>query len=197
VKPFLVGILLAGGFCCTGQTPVSVPDQPLPYVAISDSERFHHYVHSMFNTETLLRSAAGSGILQWSDTPSEWGQGTAGYARRYTNSYAQHMIRQTISYGLSSTFDEDNRYLRSEGRGAGSRIVYAINSTFLARRSTGHRRLSSSRIGAVVATAFISRTWQPHSTNGAQNALSSVAVTFASEIGFNVAREFLPAVFLR
>jgi hypothetical protein len=29
----------------------------------------------MFNTETLLRSAAGSGILQWSDTPSEWGQG--------------------------------------------------------------------------------------------------------------------------
>ena len=61
-----------------GQTPDAAPARLPPYLAVTQPERFHYYVHSMFNLETGLSSGAGAGILQWSDTPSEWGQGTAG-----------------------------------------------------------------------------------------------------------------------
>jgi hypothetical protein len=52
--------------------------------------------------------------------------------------------------------------------------------------------LGYSRPGAVVATSFISREWQPYSTNGAQNAEASIGDALGSEVGFNVFREFLP-----
>jgi hypothetical protein len=70
--------------------------------------------------------------------------------------------------------------------------MYAVESTFLAHRSDGARRLSYSRLGAALATAFISRAWQPPSTRGPEHALGSFGTTMGSEIGFNVVREFLP-----
>lgn len=90
---------------------------------------------------------------------------------------------------------EDNRYVRLGEGSAGTRLKYAVESTFLARRDDGTRRLSYSRFIGVVATGFISREWQPHSTSDLQSAGSSMGFTLASEAGFNVAREFLPKVF--
>jgi len=158
-------------------------------------ERFHHYVSGTFSVESLVRSAAGAAILQGTNTPSEWGQGAEGYARRFGNSYAQHITRQTIMYGASDMLDEDNRYLPSGRTGAGPRLKYAIESTFLARRHDGSRRLSFSRLGSYAAVAFISREWQARSTNGAQNAATSFGTTLGSEVGFDIAREFLPSIF--
>jgi hypothetical protein len=201
VKTALIGCgLFLGGFACPGQSPetgeslaVGVPQ----YVAPTHSERFRYYLKHTFSVESLVRGAAGSGISQWSDTPSEWGQGAAGYARRYGNSYAHHTIRQSIIYGVADVLGEDNRYIRSERRGFKSRVMYGIESTFLARRADGTRRPSYSRIAGLVATAFISRLWQPHSTNGAQNAWNSMGSTAGTEVGFNVVREFLPNGFRR
>ena len=168
---------------------------PASYQPPTQGERFHHYLKGTFSVESLLRSAAGSGFLQATNTPSEWGQGAAGYARRVGNSYAQHIMRQTILFGASDLLHEDNRYIRSGEQTAGERVRYALESTFLARKTDGSRRLSYSRIVSVVAVAFLSREWQPHSTNGAQNAASNIGITIGSEAGFNVAREFLPKLF--
>ena len=119
------------------------------------------------------------------------GQSADGYFRRFGNSYGEHVIRQTIIYGLSSTLGEDNHYIRSERHGVGPRVIYAVESTFLARRSDGTRRLSYSRLGGALATAFISRAWQPPSVSGPQHAIGSFGSTMGSEIGFNVLREFV------
>ncbi|HWF08870.1 MAG TPA: hypothetical protein VG297_10415 [Bryobacteraceae bacterium] len=162
---------------------------------MTQSERFHHYVAGTFSVESIVRSAAGAGILQRADTPTEWGQGGAGYARRFGNSYAQHIMRQTIRYGVSDMLHEDNRYMLSGETAVGARIKYAVASSFLARRDDGTRRVSISRLGGYVAVAFISREWQPHTTNGAQNAASNIGNTVATEVGFNIAREFFPRFF--
>jgi hypothetical protein len=212
--------ILAGALGCLGQTPapdsdpppnasdinapLSAPDTDAPrhalvapanpriYVPLTRSERFSRYAKGLYNPEALLRSAAGAGIQQASNTPHEWGQGAEGYFRRYGNSYAEYLVRQTIMYGASSALDEDNRFFRSDRQGYGSRSLYAAESTFLARRSDGSRRLSYSRLTALVATGFISREWQPRSTNGVRSAFGSIATTAGTEVGFNVFREFLP-----
>ena len=71
-------------------------------------------------------------------------------------------------------------------------MAYAVESSFLARKPDGTRRLSYSRLGGYFAVAFISREWQPHSTNGAQNAATSFKTTLGSEVSFHITREFLP-----
>jgi len=164
---------------------------------MTQAERLDYYFKSTFGVEGLLRSAAGSGISQWQNTPSEWGQGAEGYGKRLANSYAQHIMRGTMMYSASSLLHEDNRYIPSVETAAGARLKYAVASSFLARHDDGTRHLSLSRLGSYVATAFISREWQPHSTNGAQNAVMSFGTAMGTTVGFNVAREFLPKVFRR
>jgi hypothetical protein len=212
-RTVLTSCLLAGGFACFGQTPDPRPvsetpaadavpaprlnSAPLVYIPMTQSERARYYVKSMFSLESFVRSGVGAGIRQWTNTPPEWGQGADGYARRFAHSFGENMVRQTITYGLSSALDEDNRYFRSERVGFGPRATYAVESTFLARRSDGTRKVSYSRIVGLVATAFISRTWQPPSIRGPSHAMGSLGSAVGSEIGFNIAREFLPSLLHR
>ena len=162
---------------------------------LTQAERFHTFVTRLFSAESVLRSAAGSAILQGTDTPHEWGQGAEGYGRRFANSYAQHIIRSTLMYGSSSILHEDNRYFRSGESGFWPRLKYAVASTIVARRDDGTRHLSFSRICSYTTVAFISRAWQPPSTRGPENAGSALGVAFGVEAAFNVAREFLPRTF--
>src|SRR6266849_6585843 len=172
----------------------SVASQQSMFTPMNKKERLHNYVRTTFSPESVMRSSFGAGISQWQNTPSEWGQGTEGYATRVANSYGQHVIRQTMMFGASSLLHEDNRYIPSQESGVGPRFRYAIESSFLARRDNGTRRLSYSRLGSYIATAFISREWQPHSTNGGQNAVMSLGTAMGTTVGFNVARDFLPKV---
>jgi hypothetical protein len=162
---------------------------------MTQSERFQHYVKGTFSVESILRSAVGAGISQGNDTPHEWGQGAEGYARRFGNSFGQQIMRQTLMYGAADFLHEDNRYLPSGESGAGARLKYAVASTFLARKDDGTRRFSYSRLGSTLAVAFISREWQPPSENKPRNAAASFGTTLGTEVGFNIAREFLPKVF--
>jgi len=187
----LAFVLLAGAIGCWGQTPPAPAAATLAYVAPTQSERLQHYLKSLVSPEAIARSAAGAGLQQLNNTPIEWGQGADGYLRRFANGYGEHLIRQTFLYGLSDALGEDNHYIRSERHGVGPRVMYAVESTFLARRSDGARRVSYSRLGAVLATAFISRAWQPPSTSGPEHAIGSFGTTMGTEIGFNVFRELV------
>ena len=183
-------LLLAAQCSCFAQTP-----QPPRFVPMTQAERNRHYLRSLVSPLAVVAAAAGSGISHWRDTPSEWKQGGAAYGRRIANSYAYHIMRQTMMFGASSVLDEDNRYLPFAGSGAKARLKYSIESTFLARRHDGSRRFSYSRIGATLGEAALSRTWQPHSTSTPPNVASSFGIAIAVDVGFNVAREFVP--FLR
>jgi len=212
-RTLLTSCLLAGGLACFGQTPdppkaaepapsdaapaARLSSAPLVYVPMTQAERARRYAKSLFSLEAIGRAAAGAGLQQWTNTPREWGQGAEGYGRRFANSFGENVVRQTITYGMSSALDEDNRYFASERTGFGSRTTYAVESTFLARRSDGTRRLSYSRITGLVATAFISRAWQPPSERGVGHAAGSLGTTVGTEIGFNIAREFLPSLLHR
>src|SRR5262249_8284373 len=173
----------------------STPAVPARYTPMTQREKLHYYVRHMFSVESVVRSAAGAAMLQGVDTPTEWGQGADGYGRRFANSYGQHIMRSTLMYGSSALLNEDNRYFRSGKAGFWPRLKYAIASSFLARHEDGSRGFSYSRVGSTVATSIISRAWQPPSTRGPENAVSSMGTAFGVEVGFNVAREFFPRIF--
>ncbi len=170
---------------------------PPVFVPMTEGERLRQYLKDTFHPITLVSSAAAAGIGQWRNSPREWGQGGEGYAKRFASSYAEHMVRQTMIFGLSSVLQEDDRWFPSGRSGAGTRIGYAVESTFLARRNDGRRRLSFSRIASFAGAAFVSRLWQPDSSSHAHNGAINVGTSVGVAAGFNVAREFLPAIFHR
>jgi len=153
------------------------------------------YLRGLVNPFSFVGAAAGAGWGQWRNRPEEWGQGGEGFARRYASGFATHITRDTIQYGLSTAFHEDTRYQPSGEMGFGARLKYAITETFAARRDDGSRHLAISRVGALVGASFVSRTWQPDSTNTMRSALVNLASTTGWSIGFSVAHEFMSTLF--
>jgi hypothetical protein len=178
----------------TPQNVSSPPGQPA-FVPMTESQRLREFFKDTVSPPSFVTSAANAGIGQARDRPEEWKQGGEGYGLRFASSFGTHIVRATLQFGASSLLHEDNRYIPSGQTGAKARIGYAVESTFLARRDDGSRRLSYSRIGAFAGAALISRLWQPDSTRTGRSAAINFGITMGVAAGFNVAREFLPRVF--
>ena len=161
---------------------------------LSQKERGKLYLDSMVNPLGYIKVAASAGIDQWEDKPEEWGQGASGYGKRFGDIFGQYAIQRTVRYGAASVLHEDNRYFNSGKKGFWPRTGYALASGVLARHDDGRRRVSISQIGGVAAGAFLSRLWQPPSRSSAGDGAESFGVTMATNIGFGVAKEFLPDV---
>jgi hypothetical protein len=159
---------------------------------MTQSERNHLYFSTMINPLSFARCAFSAGIDQLSDKPSEWEQGASGYGKRFANILGQYSIQRTVTYGLSSTLREDNRYFNSGKQGFWSRTGYALSSGILARHDDGTRQFSISQVGGVAAGAFLARTWLPPSQHSAGDAAVSFGITMGSNIGLGVMKEFLP-----
>jgi len=165
---------------------------PLEFSPMTRYERLENYASRLIGPEYIVSSAAAAGIMQLNNSPKEWGGGAEAYGWRVGNSFAQHVIRETLQYGVSATLHEDNRYFASRRSGFISRTKYAVMSTLLARRDNGTRSFSFSRIGGTAGAAFISREWQPRSTNSAGDGAVSFGISMGAQMGFNVFREFWP-----
>ncbi len=171
-----------------------IPGQPI-YVPLSKEERWRRYLSSLVSPASVVQSAAGAGINQWSNTPSEWHQGAEGYGRRFANSYGIHIARESIRSGAGALLDEDTRYIASSDTRFAPRLKHAVLSTFMCRTHTGQERVAFSSIGALAGSAFLSRAWQPSSTSQPADAMSNFGVGVGVAAATNVVHEFLPRVF--
>jgi hypothetical protein len=174
---------------------ISPPAVSPTYVPITEHERWHGYLKSLVSPGAALGSAAIAGINQWTNTPSEWGQGAAGYGCRFASSCGLHVVRQTIQTGGAALLHEDTRYIPSGETGFVPRLKYALTSTVTARSRDGSRHLSAPVIGGFVGAAFISRAWQPPSRSHPDDAISALGVSMGLAATKNVVREFCPRMF--
>jgi len=164
------------------------------YTPLTNHDRLHRYLRSLVGPDAFVSAAFTAGINQWTNTPGEWGQGAEGFGRRFGSSFGFHVVRRSIAAGAGALLDEDNRYIPSNATGFLPRLGYALTSTVIARSHDGSRHISISAIGSYTGAAFISRTWQPSSNAGPQDAVSAMGISLGLAAGTNVIREFLPHV---
>lgn len=164
---------------------------------LTETKRFQLYVVSTVGPVPLLGEAVGAGITQWENSPKEWGQGWGAYGERYGSNLAYNAIRETITYGTSIAFHEDNRYFASGKQGIWPRTGYAVLSTVTARHPDGRRTFSVSSVAGVLGASSISSIWGPHSWQGVEGIGKNAGISFAVTAGFNIVREFVSDVLHR
>ena len=170
------------------------PDEPSQ---LTEAKRFHLYLLSAGGPITILGEAIGAGVSQWENSPKEWGQGWNAYGERFGSNLAYNGIRQTITYGTSVIFHEDNRYFASHKNGFWARTGYAALSTVVAQHPDGRRTFSVSAVTGIVSASAISSIWGPSSWKGAGNIAGNAGLSLVTTAGFNIVREFLPDVLHR
>jgi hypothetical protein len=159
---------------------------------LTQHERNLLYGKSLINPVWYFKGGLSAAQNQWKDKPAEWGQGASGYGRRYGDIMGQYAIQKTTMFGLESLLHEDNRYFGSGKKGFWPRTGYALKSSILARHDDGQRYPSVSLLAGYASGAFLSRTWQPPSTNTAGDGAVSFGISMGWNIGFTVVKEFLP-----
>jgi hypothetical protein len=185
-KLVITAWLLAVATWANGQTLLPSPDND-PY-----APTFGHFLGSTFGPASLLRAAAGAGIEMKLDHPVEWGQGAEGYGKRYASSFSGHFINNSVHYGVAGMLGEEARYHPSGRHGVGSRLVYAVEATFVTHKvSTGNATLNVGELAGAFSSGFISRTWQPPSTDTRADAFKATSLTLAVSMGTNVFKEFV------
>lgn len=166
--------------------------QPAEPSRLTERMRFKGYLQNTFGPIPLTTAVVGAGFSHLLDSPTEWERGGSGYGKRVGNSLGFNAVRQTIAYGVSYAFQEDNRYFASGKKGFWPRTLYAATSPVMASHLDGHRSVSISSMSGIVGASFLSRTWSPSSWQGADNVATTIVLTYAYTAGFNFTREFVP-----
>jgi hypothetical protein len=164
------------------------------FKALRPGQRAKFYAKGLIGPFMFFSVAATAGITQATDVPKSWGQGAEGYGHRFGNYVEKQAVQRGLRLAGEEMLHEDNRYFGSGEQSAGRRIVYALKSSVMARRSDGTQHLSISGIGSIAGASFISRLWQPPTDNSAGDGAVSFGIGMGVNAGLNVLREFLPDV---
>jgi hypothetical protein len=203
-------VLLSASMACFAQTaPVGDPTsnaasvpankkllpKPAPeWQKITPKENFNHFVSMTFSPGAIIGYAAGAAINQGTNSPSEWGQGWSAYGKRVASSFGSTAVGNTIQYGTSFVFHDDNRYFRATGKSFGARLGNVIISPLLAHNDRGGRRFSTSAFLGGAAAATIPLTWSPSSWQGGSEIALNGAIWYGETAGINFVREFFPSI---
>jgi len=153
------------------------------------------YVKRTFRPKAAVGAAAGAGWAHLRHTPKEWGQGAAGFGKRFASSFGKHAVGSTINFGVSRARHEQMSYQPSGKRGLGPRMKHALVSTVVTRKTTtGRRTVAAGRISGAFGSGLISRTWQPASTSSFASGVASGGVSMGVSAGTHVVREFWPEI---
>jgi hypothetical protein len=150
-----------------------------------------NYLFDAYGPYPISGAAVAAGINQFNNAPPEWGQGMAGFGKRFGSDFAIAAIGTTARYGLAEVLKEDTLYYRCECRGLLPRMSHAVISTVTARRGPdGHRVFSFSALAAPYAGASAAiYGWYPNRF-GAKDALRLGSYNLLFYAGGNVALEF-------
>lgn len=172
--------------------------RPEPPSSISHELTFHErmgiYRSSVLSITTFASPALGAGIDQWQDDPTEWGQGMAGYGRRFGSALGRNLANKTLIFGVSALDKEDPRYFASESDGFASRTKHAAVSAFVSYKEDGSRMPAYAHFAGAYGSSFLAMTWYPPSQSTAHHALVQGTTKLAMNAGMNVLREFWPDI---
>jgi hypothetical protein len=183
-------LLLGSTLPLLGQN-VAGSDPPKP---LTLHERFDHYMRSVTGPGAIGKSLFTAGMKEWLDRRSEWGQGTAGYSRRFSYCYARRVTGNGIEFGVGHFIGEDPRYFRSTSRGVLSRAGHAVTSAFIAPTDGGGRRFAFARFAGAYGGAAVSNAWYPERLRGPGQTLERGSFSIAGEVSGNLFREFWPDI---
>ncbi len=175
-----------------GTVSAATSQDPPNYERPPESTLFRVYTFDLVGPYPLFMSAATAGIHQAQNSPSFWGQGFDGYARRFGSSVGIGIVTTTSRYALAEAVKEDTLYYECDCTGFGLRLRHAVISSFTGRRGAdGHRVISFASIAAPYAGTFTAvYGWYPRSY-GAGDAVRMGTYSLLGYIGGNISLEFL------
>ena len=162
------------------------------YTPITPKQKFTIASKDSFDYPLLLLGGAIAGMGQLTNSTPAFGQGAAGFARRFGTSYADQAIGNIMTEGLFPTLlHEDPRYFRRGTGSKWSRTFYAATRVFVTHTDAGTLRFNYSEVLGNATAVAISNSYYPDGHTMGSNVLKlgeQISIDAASQ----VLKEFWP-----
>lgn len=137
-----------------------------------------------------------AGISQAQNSEAGYGQGTAGYGKRFGAYFADGTIENfMVGAVIPSLLRQDPRYFRSGKGGFWRRTGYTVSRMFVTRTDSGHEQFNFSEIAGSALSAGISTySYHPHEDRTLRNTASVWGAELGSDAITVLLREFWPDV---
>jgi len=157
--------------------------------------KFVLFVQDSVEPVAFLASGFNAGLDQAEDTDSSYGQGAAGYGKRFGAEFAgQASSRFFKEFAYPWIFSEDPRYYRLARGPAGRRFLHAMEHAVVAHRDDGTRMFNYSEWLGTTSAVVLANAYRPDNERGFSPAAQQVAFSILQDMGFDVLREFWPEI---
>jgi len=158
---------------------------------LTAKQKFLFAVRGTFDPVSMVGVAFGAGIEQATNAYAGYGQGAAGYGKRFAAKFADGRSSDFLTHAVfPSLLHQDPRYYYLGSGSIKARLVHAVGSAFLTRTDSGLTAPNYSYFLGDFGSAALSNLYYPRANRGAGLVFSNAAVGLAGRIGGNILREF-------
>jgi hypothetical protein len=158
---------------------------------LKPKQKFRLALRSALDPVTFFTPTTLAGIQQARDTYPDYGQGAAGYAKRYAANYGDLFIGRMLGSAVfPSLFHQDPRYFYQGTGSITSRTWHALSFAFICRGDNGRRQFNYSHILGNFAAGSISNLYRPEENRGVGLTVENALLHTATNALGNLAREF-------
>lgn len=154
-------------------------------------DKFVLFVQDSLDQVTFVSSGFWAGIDQASNRDPTFGQGAAGYGKRFATNFAdQASSRFFKDFAYPSIFSEDPPYYRLAHGKVRKRLLHAVGHVFVAHRADGTQMPNYSKWSGTVRGVTLSNAYHPANERDAGSVARRAGSWVVQDIGFDVVREF-------
>ena len=163
---------------------------------LTTGEKFRVVLRSSFDPVEYPWYGFLAGVSQLENSEAGYGQGAAGYARRYGAAFGDGTIENFMAGAIvPSLLHQDPRFYQSGQGGFLHRTGYAVSRIFVTRADSGGTRFNYSELlGSAAAAAICTYSYHPR----ADRTLSNTASVWGTQVGYDtitiVLKEFWPDI---
>jgi hypothetical protein len=158
---------------------------------LTSGQKFHLFVKSAFDPFQFGLAAFQAGVSQANNSFPGYGQGAAGYGKRFGAAMADQVSSNFFSnYAYPVLLKEDPRYFRLGQGTIKHRTWYAITHEFITRTDKGTNRFAYSNVLGAFTSGSLSNAYYPQSDRGFGLTMNRSALALAYGAGGNLIDEF-------
>jgi len=162
---------------------------------LEPKDKFILFVHDTVDPVTFINVAYNAGIGQAENSDPTFGQGAAGYGKRFGAGFADQSSSQFFKdFAYPTIFSEDPRYYRLAEGGRGKRLFHAAVHVFIAHREDGTHVFNFSEWLGTSSAVALSNVYHPDNKRGFSPAAQQVGYSMLADSGFDILREFWPEI---
>lgn len=162
---------------------------------LEPKDKFILFVHDTVDPVTFISAAYNAGAGQAENHDPGFGQGAAGYAKRFGAGLADQASSEffkDLAYPTISS--EDPRYYRLAGGSGGKRLFHAAGHMFIAHREDGTHMFNFSEWLGTSSAVALSNVYHTDHKRGFSPAAQRVGYSVLVDSGFDILREFWPEI---